>query len=298
MNIYRDKTVAATRHSVCAIGSFDGVHLGHRAIIRRAREIAGASSATGVITFLPLPFFVLKGLSPMYLTVKAEKEKILSSLGVDFIFYYTFNSDLASLEPGAFIDRMVETINPAHVVVGPNFHFGSARAGSARNLARLAKNAFAVHITEPVEHDGIISSTRIRELLLLGNVGAANELLGREYSVTGQVIKGRGKGSILGFPTVNIHAPSDKLMPLDGIYAAHVKVNEEQYNGALFLRHDLIEVYLLDYDDEVYGQEIAIHFVKRIRNIESFPDDAALINAIAEDVATIRTFFSRGHDDQ
>jgi riboflavin kinase/FMN adenylyltransferase len=292
MKIFIDTGDRMTHGSVCAIGSFDGVHMGHQTIIRRTREIAGTSSLTGVITFIPLPFFVLKSLPPMYLTIKEEKERILESLGVDFVYYYSFDMGFASRKPAAFVEHLMETIVPAHVIVGSNFHFGSARGGSAKELARLAKNTFSVHIVDPVEHDGIISSTRIRELLLLGHVGAANELLGREYSVTGQVIQGRGKGSTLGFPTVNIHTPPDKLMPLDGIYAAHVRIGTRQSQGALFLRHDLLEVHLLDRHDSLYGQHITVSFVKRMRSIESFPDDTTLINAITADVAHVRKFFA------
>ena len=296
MNIFIDTGDPMTHCSVCAIGSFDGVHMGHQTIIRKTREIAGPSSSTGVITFLPLPFFVLKDLPPMYLTIKEEKERILDSLGVDFIYYYSFDKDFASQKPEVFVQHLVKTIAPAHIVVGSNFHFGSARAGSAEDLSRLAQHAFSVHIVEPVEHGGIISSTRIRELLLLGHMSAANELLGREYSVTGQVIQGRGKGSTFGFPTMNVHTPPDKLMPLDGIYAAHVHIGTQRFHGALFLRHDLIEVHLLDHHDSLYGQRVTVSFVKRIRSIEHFPDDAALIRAITDDVAHVRKFFAGSAD--
>jgi len=296
MNIYNDASDAMVRGSVCAIGSFDGIHLGHQAIVRKARNIAGASSRIGVITFIPLPFFVLKSIRPMYLTVKVEKERLFESLGVDFIYYFSFDKRFATLEPAAFIDLLSSRLAPAHIVVGSNFHFGSARTGSAHDLLRFARGLFNVHIVQPIEYNGTISSTRIRELLLLGNVVAANQLLGREYSINGKVIKGKGKGGSMGFPTVNLHAPLDKLLPLDGIYAAHVLVGDDCFNGALFMRHDLVEVHLLDFHDTLYGQEITVSFVKRIRNIENFPDDVTLSKAIADDIAQVNNFLNRGND--
>jgi riboflavin kinase/FMN adenylyltransferase len=290
MKVFVDVPDAVTRGSVCAIGSFDGVHLGHQVIVRAVHSIAGSNMRTGIITFLPLPFFVLKDLPPMYLTIRSEKERLFASLGMDFIHYFSFDRSFAALRPDAFIERLATRLMPAHVVVGANFHFGTDRSGSAQGLVALAKGAFRVHIVEPVERDGIVSSTRIRELLLLGNVTAANGLLGREYSLTGRVVRGKGRGSGLGFPTVNVHAQTDKLLPLDGIYAAHVFVNGTMHDGALFLRHDLVEVYMLDYCDILYGQDITISFVQRIRSIERFPDDKTLAAAIADDVSKIRAF--------
>lgn len=297
MHIFNDTGTAVTHGSVCAIGSFDGVHLGHQAIVNKALQIADRTSRIGVITFIPLPFFVLKNVPPIYLTVKQEKEGLFKKLGVDFIFYFTFDEKFATLTPDVFSDRLSTTIAPAHIVVGSNFHFGVTRTGSAQNLITLAGGRFQVHVVPPIEHNGTISSTRIRELLLLGHVVAANELLGREYSITGEVIKGRGKGSTLGFPTINVRAPGDKLLPLDGIYAARVHVGDRCLHGALFLRHDLVEVHIVDYHETLYGQEITVNFVKRIRGIESFADDASLSKAIADDVASVRRVLKRASDE-
>jgi riboflavin kinase/FMN adenylyltransferase len=288
MKVFVDTPDAMTRGSVCAIGSFDGVHLGHQAIVRTVHAIAGSNMRTGIITFLPLPFFVLKDIPPMYLTIRSEKERLFASLGIDFIHYFTFDRSFAALQPDAFIERLIERLMPAHVVVGENFHFGLNRSGSAQGLLVFAKNAFHVHIIEPIQREGIVSSTRIRELLLLGNVTVASELLGREYSLTGRVVRGKGRGGELGFPTVNVHGEPDKLLPLDGIYAAHVIVNGTVYNGALFLRHDLVEVHMFDYGDRLYGQDIMISFVRRIRSIERFPDDKTLAAAISDDVSKAR----------
>jgi riboflavin kinase/FMN adenylyltransferase len=296
MKVLFDSSDKITQDSVCAIGSFDGVHRGHQAIVDTVRQIAGSTLRTGIITFLPLPFFVLKDISPMYLTVRSEKERLFTTLDVDFIYYFTFDRTFAALEPGVFIDRLSDSIGPRHIVVGSNFHFGSARSGSAQGLVDLAKGRFDVHIVQPIKDNGVISSTRIRELLLLGNVVAANRLLGREYSLTGRVIKGRGRGAKLGFPTVNVRAAKDKLLPLDGIYAARVPLNGKRFNGALFLRHDLVEVHLLDYGGVLYDQDLEINFVKRVRSIGHFPDDRALIDAIAHDISHVRGYFAGRKD--
>lgn len=278
---------AVTRGSVCGIGSFDGVHRGHQAIVERLKHIAGTQRKTGIITFSPLPFFVLKNAPICCLTPTEEKNKLFESLGVDFVYYFEFSHTFAQLGPDGFVQLIAREIEPSTIVVGENFHFGNMRRGNAGHLKQLARGYFEVAILSKVGDEGTISSTRIRELLLLGNIKAANRLLGREYSIAGTVIKGKGRGQDLGFPTINITTPQHKLIPLDGVYKVKVAVREREYLGAMFCRHDLLEVHIIGFNEEVYGDYVEIKLLERIRAIEQFKDDDSLKTAIAEDIETV-----------
>lgn len=288
MKILMNKRDTITHGSVCAIGSFDGVHRGHQEIVRYMKKLAHRKKRIGIITFTPLPFFVLRSAPIITLTLNKEKEDIFKELSIDFIYYFKFSREFSKLKPVAFVELIAECISPSAAVVGENFHFGEAREGSATVLKNLAQNKFLVHIVPRVTEDGIISSTRIRELLLLGQVKAANKLLGREYTVSGRVIKGKGKGTKLGFPTINIKVDKEKLLPLDGIYKVKVMIRNREYVGALFCRHDVIEVHVLDFSDNLHKEDVSVRLLERIRNIRRFLDDDALRAAIARDVETIK----------
>ncbi|UCG92434.1 MAG: riboflavin biosynthesis protein RibF [candidate division WOR-3 bacterium] len=287
MNVIIDKKNSITKDSICAIGSFDGIHRGHQEIVKYLKKLAGTEKNTGVITFTPLPFFVLKKAPIFYLTPREEKETIFKELGIDFMYYFTFTKKFAALDPQQFVKKIATRIAPSIVVVGENFHFGRDRKGTAKILQALAKNYFSVEICARIEDDGTISSTRIRELLLLGHMKAANRLLGREYSVSGQVIRGKGKGQQLGFPTINIKVPKEKLIPLEGVYKAKVLCGTEEFLGAMFCRHDLIEVHIIDFVGDFYRRHVTVKFLERIRGIAQFANDETLKSAIARDIEQI-----------
>ncbi|KPK64226.1 hypothetical protein AMJ83_03075 [candidate division WOR_3 bacterium SM23_42] len=276
-----------TKDSVCGIGSFDGVHRGHQAIVKRLTHLASGGKKVGIITFTPLPFFTLKKAPICCLTPKEDKEKIFEQLGVDFMYYFKFTKEFARLEPRQFVECIVDRIAPSIVVVGENFHFGKNRKGTAQILRDLAHDFFMVEIMPRVSDEGTISSTRIRELLLLGHIKAANDLLGREYSIAGEVIKGKGRGQRLGFPTINIAPPEHKLLPLDGVYKVTVELGKKEYLGAMFCRNDLLEVHVLRFDGDLYKRIVTVKFLERLRGIEHFKDDASLKAAIAGDIDKI-----------
>lgn len=280
---------AQTRNSVCGIGSFDGVHRGHQQIVEHLKQLAGTTQKSGIITFMPLPFFVLKHAPICCLTPKEEKEQIFEKLGVDFIYYFDFSEEFARLSPEGFVNLVAHQIAPATVVVGENFHFGNMRQGSAQLLKTLAHDFFRVDIMPKLKDEGTISSTRIRELLLLGNIRAANRLLGREYSISGAVVKGKGRGQQLGFPTINILPSEHKLIPLDGVYKVRVVISKDEHLGAMFCRHDLLEVHIVNFSRDIYGKSVTTKFLERIRGIEHFRDDKALKSAISEDIEKIIT---------
>ena len=288
MKIVLDKKDLITNGSVCAIGSFDGVHRGHQGIVERLRRIARTDNRVGIITFLPLPFFVLTSSPIFYLTVKAEKERLFRALGIDYIYYFKFTKRFAQRSAADFVDLVAHRMNPSTVVIGDNFHFGQRREGSAALLKRLAKDKFAVDIMPRIKDEGTISSTRIRELLLLGHVKAANRLLGRPYAFTGRVVRGKGKGTKLGFPTINIKVSKEKLLPLDGVYKVQVVLKHQDYPGAMFCRDGLLEVHIIGFSGDLYRKNVSVRIYQRIREIESFSDDKALSAAIAHDLEVIR----------
>lgn len=283
-----NKRNSVTKDSVCAIGSFDGIHRGHQKIVKQLKKHAGTDRKIGIITFLPLPFFVLTHSPIIYLTVREEKEKLFRKLGIDYIYYFRFTKRFAQISPRDFIELIVRQINPAVIVVGDNFHYGKGREGSAAVLKKLGGSKFFVDIMPRVKAQGTISSTRIRELILLGHMKAANKLLGRPYSLTGRVVRGRGKGAKLGFPTINIRVPREKLMPLDGVYKVRVLLKQGHYLGAMFCRNDLIEVHIIDFSGDLYRKKVSVQVYHRIRSIEQFPDDDELSTAIAKDIELVR----------
>lgn len=288
MKILLDRKGSITKESICAIGSFDGVHRGHQAIVRQLENFASAKRKIGIITFIPLPFFVLKKAPIFYLTPKKEKERIFNELGVNFIYYFKFTEKFAGLNPDEFVKLIATKIEPSTVVVGENFHFGKGRSGTAELLKQKAKDIFQVEILSLFKDEGTISSTRIRELLLLGHIRAANNLMGREYAISGKIIKGKGKGTQLGFPTINISVPKDKLLPLDGVYKVTVGIDKHEFLGAMFCRHDLVEVHLLNFSGDLYEKEVFIKVLERIRDIKRFSDENSLKAAIAADVQKIK----------
>ncbi len=288
MKVLLDKKAPITRGSVCGIGSFDGVHRGHQAIVKYLKKLARSNMRIGIITFTPLPFFVIKSAPIITLTLKKEKESIFRELGVDFIYYFKFSQKFSMLKPVKFVELIADCISPSIVAVGENFHFGKGREGSASVLKNIAQTKFQVKILPRVKEDGTISSTRIRELLLLGHIKAANKLLGREYTISGRVIKGKGKGTRLGFPTINIKVAKQKLLPLDGIYKVEVPIRKKIYVGALFCSHDVIEVHVLDFSGDLYSKQVSVRLLERIRDTKRFSDDDGLRAAIGRDVEIIR----------
>jgi riboflavin kinase/FMN adenylyltransferase len=287
MKVFINKSNTLTQGSVCGIGSFDGIHRGHQTIVEYLKSLAHPRRKVGIITFIPLPFFVLKKAPIFYLTPRKEKEKIFREMGVDFIYYITFTKKFAELGPAEFMKFIGNKIRPSIIVVGENFHFGKGRSGTAEFLKQNTHDVFKVEILKSLDDEGTISSTRIRELLLLGHIKAANRLLGREYMISGTIMRGKGKGTQIGFPTINVRVPMDKLLPLDGVYKVSVSCDTHHFLGAMFCRHTVVEVHLIKFSGDLYNKEVIIKLLERIRDIEEFPDDSALRAAIASDVKKV-----------
>jgi riboflavin kinase/FMN adenylyltransferase len=280
-----------------AVGVFDGVHLGHRALIAHLARGARLERATALAaTFDPLPIRVLApGAPASALSDVGDRAKLLREAGADGVCVFRFDEAFAKLSADEFVDRLLAAGDVRRIVVGPDFHFGRRAEGDVEKLrARGKRNGFVVDVVTPIEIAGaIVSSTRIRNLLLAGDVEAAARLLGRPYSVRGRVVHGATRGRALGFPTVNLALPTERLLPRDGIYAVWAEMGEGRFKAAATLGvrptygsggSRILEAYLLDFTGELYGEEVEVAFVKRLRDEIAFASPAELSAQIARDV--------------
>jgi len=286
-----------------AIGNFDGVHLGHRAVLDAARRLSDrAKGRTAALTFDPHPLRVLRpDTLPGLITTPSERTELLHGAGVDDVVTLTFDRTLASLEPDAFVTELLwPRLRPAWVVVGPNFAFGRGARGKPVDLARLGERlGFGVEVVPPVVAEGSpVSSSRIRERLSQADIAGARRLLGHAYTLRGTVVSGAGRGREMGVPTANLVPDPVKLLPPEGVYAAWARVPGDSWLPAAV---DLgrrptfesdgelrLEAYLLEGGRDLYGQPLDVALVRYVRPDRTFPDAHALEEAVRDDVAAIR----------
>lgn len=282
--------------TVTAIGFFDGVHKGHKQVIETAVNIAkDKKMESAVITFHPHPSVVLsKGKKQVeYITQIEEKEKILQELNVDRLYIIKFNVELASLSPQEFIDEYIIGLNIRHVVAGFDFTYGHKGKGNMTTMANQTRGAFDYSIIDKIKmNDEKISSTKIRELLHSGQVDKAKRLLDHPFSTTGMVVEGNKRGRELGYPTANLKINKNTLLPQPGIYAVRVLYKGEKYEGMASLGtnptfskyHVLsLEVNILDYNNDLYGEMLRIEWVKHLRGEVKFDNVDLLIEQMKED---------------
>lgn len=279
-----------------ALGNFDGVHLGHQEILGRTVESAHRKGRDAIVyTFDPHPRVVLNKVPEIpRITTPRERAAILEHLGVDVLILAEFTLDFADQTAEEFVENvLVEELGARHVFIGENYRFGKHRAGDAHVLKKMAtKLGFSCHIVPPVKKGNVmVSSSRIREHLLRGEIREANELLGREFTVEGRVIHGHHRGKGLGFPTANIK-PEVKLHPPEGVYAVYCRVGDTIHRGVMNIgynptfrdRRVSYEVHILDFDGDLYGQTIVVYLVERLRNEVKFASVQDLKAQIASDV--------------
>jgi riboflavin kinase / FMN adenylyltransferase len=290
-----------------AIGIFDGVHLGHRAILERALARAHAPGTKGrctVVSFDPHPDVVLarEGFRPpLPLTPLDEKRALLMALGIDAFVVLPFTRELASLTPEDFVDRyLVRPYAPAWLVVGEGFALGRGRSGTCDRLRAIgATRGFEVEEVPLIQLDGApISSTRIRERLGQGDVAGAERLLGRRYRIRGRVVTGDGRGRTLGFPTANLELGEEQLVPADGVYAVLASIDgaPEWIPAAMSIglrptfggQTRTLEVHVLDWSGDLVGRRLAVEFVAWLRPERRFDGPEPLIAAMRDDVAATR----------
>ena len=300
-------SVAAGR--VVAIGVFDGVHRGHQEILRRAVEVARAAGASSAaVTFYPHPDAVLHRRSaPPMLTPLARKAELLDELGVQELVVVPFDKDFAQLTPGSFCSAVLsDHLGARAVFVGENFRFGHGGAGTPADLLLYGRaHGFDVVSVGLARDAGeVISSTRIREMLREGRVADAAGLLGRAHRIEGTVISGVGRGKGLEAPTANIAPTADMALPRLGIYVTRSTVDGmECYASVTSVGTNptfesdgriRIETLLLDFSGELYGANLAVDFLERIRDQQAFPDSQSLAARIKQDVAIARAYSPGG----
>ncbi|RPH93957.1 bifunctional riboflavin kinase/FAD synthetase [candidate division KSB1 bacterium] len=304
MEVYRGSWSGFTdiKDSVITVGFFDGVHLGHRAILD---HVTGAAKAQGlrsvVLTFAQHPREVLVADETRIprLTTPEEKLALLRDAGVDLALVVQFDHGLSQMSANDFVQIILKgRIGMRKIVVGFNHGFGKQRLGDRETLIALSKNlGFSVDVVNPTRvGDAIVSSTGIRELIADGNVASAAERLGRHYSVKGVVIHGVGRGRRLGFPTANIGViASGKLCPKDGIYAGLAHVRGETFAAAISSgfnptftegKHS-VEAHLLDFDRDIYDESLELRFVEKLRSPKKFESEQELKIQIADDVHSV-----------
>jgi len=281
---------------VITLGNFDGVHLGHQQIFEKlkdeARKIHGEAI---VITFEPHP---LKVLSPDYflplLTPFRKKMMLIEKSGIERVLCIEFSLAFAEISPPEFVrDILVEKVNAKKIIVGYNYHFGKGKSGDVeilKNICKLFNIGVEVMEALTIDHT-IVSSSKIRELIRGGEVEKALKLLGRDYLIMGRVVEGSKRGHTLGFPTANLEI-SDELYPKAGVYAVEVIWENQPFKGLANVgfkptfdtKAFSLEVYILNFDQEIYGEEIQINFKKRIRDEIRFDSPAHLIDQIRKDI--------------
>ncbi|MEM6643241.1 MAG: bifunctional riboflavin kinase/FAD synthetase [Bacteroidota bacterium] len=284
-------------YSVVTIGTFDGVHLGHQLILKKlVQEAQTKQGKSTLITFWPHPRLVLKPDEPLkLLSTFEEKVSRIKMLGVDYIVKLPFTAQFSNLTADEFVQKiLVYGVGTKKLFIGYDHHFGNDREGNIEFLKKV-QGAYGFEVSEISRHDidsvGV-SSTKIRNALSVGDLPLATSLLGRPYSIQGQVVHGQKKGRSIGFPTANLSiADTTKLLPGEGVYAVRVAWKEEMLDGMLNIGFrptvggslKSIEVHLFDFKSELYGEELTIHFIQFLRTEKKFESLERLKNQLQKD---------------
>src|SRR5271157_1020922 len=284
------------------IGVFDGVHRGHQALIRPLVEAAHQAGREAVVlTFFPHPVVVLRGLQgPFYLNSPEERARLMGELGVDYVITLNFTRQLAALSADEFIELASEHLGMEQLWAGNDFALGHNRQGNIATLTQLGqKYGYQVKVIPRVDFKGeIVSSSRIRKLLGQGDVAQAARLLGRWFSIGGQVIHGDGRGKGLGIPTANLDYSPERILPAFGIYATWSLIDGVRFPSVTNvgirptfknINNDVqIEAYLMDFDRDIYGSMIQLEFVEYLRQEERFDNVQALVKQMHADIQNAR----------
>lgn len=280
------------------IGSFDGVHRGHQTLIDKLVSDTHAVGLPAVVlTFFPHPSVFLRGRSPrFYITNPDEKAALLGDLGIDYVITHPFDLDLSRVAARDFLDMLKKHLAFSHLWIGEDFALGYQREGNRIFLEQVrAEYDFELHVIQPVMAEGeIVSSTRVREALRAGDVARVASYLGRYFTVPGEVVQGAHRGKDLGFPTANLRIWEERAYPGPGVYACLVETGQNRWKAVTNIGvrptfedgqdQVTIETHLLDFDGDLYGEQIKINFVDRLRDERRFPSPEALLTQIEHDI--------------
>jgi riboflavin kinase/FMN adenylyltransferase len=310
LKIYNNIEKFNAKNPIVSIGIFDGVHIGHKKIIDRLNELAIKYKGESVlITLWPHPREILKpdNNNSLLLTTREEKECLLEKSGIHNLITLPFTKEFSQISFRDFVkDYLIDRIKVRHLVIGYNHHFGKDRKGDFKYLKNISEEyGFSVEQLRPVIFQkSYVSSSLIRRNLEKGKIETANILLGYNYFINGKVIIGDRIGRRLGYPTANIKLnDSHKLLPKNGVYAVKVRMDQNEYNGMLYIgtspttKGDLydrtIEVHIIDFKGEIYNKEISINFLGRIRDEKKFRNEEELIDQLNSDKYKILNILSK-----
>ena len=288
--------ISPEKNTAITIGVFDGVHQGHKHLLSLLKEQAEKQDLlTGVVTFRQHPEDVLFPKEKLpFLTDMKTRTELLKNEGVDFVVPLTFNTELARLKPQNFLALLQKHLKMKHLIVGTDFALGKGRVGDAASLEKLSREmGFDFTAVPPLEMDGeIVSSTAIREAMAAGNMPRVRKLAGHYFSLHGKVVPGTGQGEGLGFPTANLNVNKGQALPPDGVYASWAHINGNSYESMTNVglcptfEHEkrTIETYILEYSGDLYGSDLSVDLVGKLRDEEKFTSIAELKTQIDKDI--------------
>jgi riboflavin kinase/FMN adenylyltransferase len=298
---------APGRPSAVTLGVFDGVHLGHCHLVGELRQRAQVRGLVpGVVTLHPSPIQVLRPqVRVAYLTSLEERVELLRATGVEFVAPLTFTSEVAELSAFDFISLLHAALNMQYLLMGPDNAFGRGREGTPQRVREIADDlGFELEVLDTPLADGAgrVSATAIREALAEGDVETAARLLGRSFALRGPVVRGNERGRTIGFPTANIAVTPDRAMPAFGVYVTRSHTGGRTYASATNIgvnptfgdERPSIETYLIDFEGDLYGRELRVEMLHRLRGEKKFDSIEELVTAISADVDAARAWFRRG----
>ena len=307
MKYYRSLDELDLKNSWLTVGVFDGVHRGHQEIIKALTAGAHANDAPAVVlTFDPHPAKVLGRGDIKMLTLPNERAELLREMGVDAVITHPFDKDVANITALDFVKQLKNHLGLQYLVLGYDSTLGKNREGNVTRLTEIGQElGYAVEVVAALsDESGVISSTEIRKLISTGNVAEAARLMGHLYSLHGPVIHGDGRGKRIDVPTANIGYSHEKIIPANGIYACWAYLQGERFRAAINIginptftpdkQIPNVEVYLLDFDREIYGQDVRLEFVARLRDEVKFDSVDVLVEQIWKDVAQVRELLGDG----
>src|SRR5215212_2242287 len=305
MQHYRSLEEVNLRDSWLTIGVFDGVHRGHQEIIKKLTTGAHINDAPAVVlTFDPHPASVLSGHEIKCLTLPDERADLLGKLGVDVVITERFTRELSTVTAYDFMSRLTHQLGLQHLLIGYDFALGKGREGNAARLTEIGSElGYNVEVIAALsDKSGVISSTEIRKLIEVGNVAEAARLLGRPYSLHGPVIHGDGRGRTIDVPTANISYSHDKMIPAKGIYACWAFLQNKKYQAAINIgtnptftpdkQSPNVEAHLLDFHEDIYGKDVQLELVARLRDELKFDSVETLLEQIWRDVEDTKRILS------
>lgn len=292
------------KNIVIALGTFDGIHIGHQEIIRHAISLAKKLQGTSmVLTFSNHPLSVIAPEKcPRQINSASMKVKLLKDMGVDLLVDLPFTKEFLTLSPADFLQILYEHYMPRYLISGPNYSFGYRGKGTTEFLLHMGKFfGYEAKIQSAVIVDNsMVSSTLIRDLIAQGNISSANRLLGRAFSIEGKVVRGDQRGRILGFPTANLNIPTQYCAPKNGVYIARVLHRQTVYRAIAnvgvnptfkgFKRH--LETHIFDFSSDIYGETITVEFLEKLRSEKKFKGVECLKSQIQCDIEKSMKYFN------